>query len=163
MLREKLNVFSGHPCTGVAMIFSALRSLCNSCAPWMCRTPQANWPTRYRMNPGLSRCCPDEDPGCCRQRCRHEAMLPPGQYSCSQRMHPETKSDNFSTNRCSEMGSLVRADFSYCSKNNPEFLTQDNLKNKPMYLGNDDLPASNDSQNMHSPKIKKEKVQAIAS
>ena len=26
-----------------------------------------------------------------------------------------------------------------------------------MYLGNDDLPASNDSQNMHSPKIKKEK------
>ena len=50
------------------------------------------------------------------------------------------------------MGSPVRADFSYCSKNNPEFLTQDNLKNKPMYLGNDDLLASCDSQNMHSPK-----------
>ena len=57
-----------------------------------------------------------------------------------------------------EHGNVIRV-----SKNNPEFLNQDNLKNEPMYLGNDDLLASCDSQNMHSPKIKKEKVQAIAS
>ena len=75
----------------------------------------------------------------------------------------ETKSDNFSTNRCSETGSPVQTGFSYCSKNNPEYLTQDNLKNEPMYLGNDDLVISNDGQNIHLPKIKKEKVQAIAS
>ena len=75
----------------------------------------------------------------------------------------EEKSHNFITNRCSETGSLVRTGFSYCSKNNPEYLTQDNLKNEPMYLGNDDLVTSYDSQNLYPPKIKKEKVSAIAS
>ena len=75
----------------------------------------------------------------------------------------EAKSDNFSTNRCSETGIPVRTGFSYCSKNNPEYLTQDNLKNNPMYLGNDDLLTFNDSQKTHPPKTKKEKVQAIAS
>ena len=75
----------------------------------------------------------------------------------------EAKSDNFGTNRCSEIGIPVRTGFSYCSKNNPEYLTQDNLKNNPMYLGNDDLLTFNDSQKIHPPKTKKEKVQAIAS
>ena len=74
----------------------------------------------------------------------------------------ETKSDNFSTNSAVKLE--VQCDrFSYCSKNNPEYLTQDNLKNEPMYLGNDDLVISNDGQNIHQTKIKKEKVQAIAS
>ena len=40
----------------------------------------------------------------------------------------ESKTDNFSTNRCSENGMPVGAGFSYCSKNNPEYLSLDTLK-----------------------------------
>lgn len=75
----------------------------------------------------------------------------------------EAKSDNFSTNRCSETGSPVLSGFSYCSKNNPDYLTQDDLKSEPMYLGNDDFVTSYDSQNLYPPKIKKEMVSAIDS
>ena len=75
----------------------------------------------------------------------------------------ESKSDNFSTNRCSENGIPVRPGFSYCSKDNPEYLTLENLKNEPVFLGNEDLNISKNSKNEHTRKIKKEKVQAIAS
>ena len=47
--------------------------------------------------------------------------------------------------------------FSYCSKNNPEYLTQDNLKNNPMFLGDDDLLTFNDSQKWESTQNKKRK------
>ena len=75
----------------------------------------------------------------------------------------ESKTDNFSTNRCSENGMPVGAGFSYCSKNNPEYLSLDTLKKEPMFLGDEDLVISNNNQNGNTHKMKKEKVQAIAS
>ena len=51
----------------------------------------------------------------------------------------ELKSNNFSTNRCSELSKPVKNEFSYCSKNNPEYLSVNDLKNNPSFLGEDDL------------------------
>ena len=75
----------------------------------------------------------------------------------------ETKSDNFSTNRCSEMEVQYGQIFLIVPKIILNILTQDNLKNEPMYLGNDDLLLLATVKICIHTKIKKEKVQAIAS
>ena len=74
----------------------------------------------------------------------------------------ESKADNFSTNRCSENGLPVKAGFSYCSKNNPKYLSLNDLKNEPTFLGNENLLDTKKVQTSDVHKIKKEKVQAIA-
>ena len=47
--------------------------------------------------------------------------------------------------------------FSYCSKNNPEYLSLDTLKKEPMFLGDEDLVISKNNQNGNTHEIKKRK------
>ena len=51
----------------------------------------------------------------------------------------ELKSENFSTNRCSESGLPVKNGFSYSSKNNPDFLSVENLTENSTFLGYEDI------------------------
>ena len=75
----------------------------------------------------------------------------------------ESKSDNFSTNRCSEIGIPVQSNFSYCSKNNPQYLGYEDLLDNPSFLGEDDLVSKNIIPDSKMRQKKKGKVQAIAS
>ena len=75
----------------------------------------------------------------------------------------ESKTNNFSTNRCSEQSVPVRSEFSYSSINNPEYLSVNDLKNNPCFLGEDNI-ADIESTFISELKQNKEtkKVQAIA-
>lgn len=75
----------------------------------------------------------------------------------------ESKSNNFSTNRCGEQSMPAKSEFSYSSKNNPEYLSVNDLKNNPSFLGEDDI--TNIKSTFVSelkPKKETKKVQAIA-
>ena len=75
----------------------------------------------------------------------------------------ETKSDNFNTNRCSEIGIPVHSNFSYSSKNNPEYLSYRDLLDNPSFLGAEDLIGQDVKRGSKIGQKKNEKVQAIAS
>ena len=75
----------------------------------------------------------------------------------------ESKTDNFNNNRCSEVGKLVKPEFSYSSKNNPDFLTINCLKTKSTYLGEDTPPDTTKFKDDSETTLKKEGVVKVAS
>ncbi len=75
----------------------------------------------------------------------------------------ESKTDNFSNNRCSEIGELVSHDFSYSSKNNPDYLTINCLRTKSSYLGEDNSLETTNYSDFTESNVKKEGVVKVAS